>query len=222
MTVDKVEGLRALERAGIHVARCSYVDSAENAIAFATRRTADDERFIAISLRAVSASQPEPEDGSLASETAVRRAFARLVAQIPATRILAQIEVERGTDVTVHGCTDERGRKFITLRGRTHGSEQPMPLDAERTRRLVESFMGFGHKPRKATQTMLEHALLDVAAFFERSGIERFTIDPMRLHERSYSVLDATMSAPRPLHVKPRLEPDAHDRKGHYTPSGRQ
>jgi hypothetical protein len=221
MIVDKIEGLFALEQSGIHVARCALVDSPENAIAFASRRTAQDERFVPISLRAASKSQADPDEQSLLGEAAIRAGFSRLVAKVPVARVLAQVAVECGTDVAIHVCTDERDRSFVTLRGRTHGAEQPMPLDAERARLLVDGFRDFGHKPAKAAESMLEHLLLDVAGFFNEHGIERLTLDPVRLHEGSYSVLDATMVAPRPLHVKAGLAAHAHDRK-HFTPSGQQ
>jgi len=69
---------------------------------------------------------------------------------------------------------------------------------------------------------MLEHLLMRVSKFFEKSGVSDLRLD-VRLHDNSYSVIDASMHAPRPLHIKQRLAPRAHDRKGdEYHPAGRQ
>jgi hypothetical protein len=46
MIVDTMEAFKALEHFGIHVARSKYVDSAEDAIAFAERRSARDPRLV--------------------------------------------------------------------------------------------------------------------------------------------------------------------------------
>jgi hypothetical protein len=222
MILDKLEGLQALESAGIHVARCAYVDSPESAIAFATRRSARDERFVPIGLRAASKRQSDPDESSLVGEAGIRDAYARLVAKVPANRILAQIEVGEGSDVAVRGRAGESGKKVLELRGRTHSAQEPMPLDEERARALAENFRDFGHKPQRAMEVMLAHFLMELATFFERPEIEELTLDPVRLHEGSYSVLDAEIVASRPLHLKPRIDPRARDRKGHFTPSGRQ
>jgi hypothetical protein len=221
MIVDKAEGLNALERAGMRVARFAYVDSAEDAIAFAGRREARDERFVPISLRPASKRLADRTEQSLLGEAPIRDAFDRLRSRV-ADPILAQIEVEDGTDVSIHARVDEHGRKFIELRGRTHSAEEPMPLDEQRAHLLAENYSAFGHKPPKSRETMLEHCLLQVAKFVEESGVEQLSIEPLRLHESTYSVLDATMTSEHPLHAKPLLRKDARDRKGHYVPSGRQ
>jgi hypothetical protein len=78
MIVDKAEGLIALERAGIRVARFAYADSAEDAIAFAGRRTAEDERFVPITLRLASRTQADRGEQSLLGEAGIREAYVRL------------------------------------------------------------------------------------------------------------------------------------------------
>lgn len=226
MILDKMEGFKALEHYGIRVAHSGYVDSAESAIAFATRRTAQDERFVPILLRITTPNagmSSEQTECPLENEASVRAAYARLARMVPADgRILAHNVVEGGTDVCVEGRVDEGSRKVLALRGRTHAAQHAVPLRDEDARTLAENFMGFGHKPAASARKMIEHFLLLVSEFFEESRVESFTLDPVRLHEGAYTVIDATIAAPGRLHLKERLEPHAHDRKGHFHPSGQQ
>ena len=70
---------------------------------------------------------------------------------------------------------------------------------------------------------MLEHLLMRVSQFFnDEPGVESFTLSPLRIHENSYTVLDAIVRLSGPIHSRTRLDAHAHDRKGHYQPSGRQ
>ena len=61
MSIDKLNGLNLLDRYDIRVVRAKYVDSPEDAIAFAVRRTAQDERAMPIELCVVSADGAVPE-----------------------------------------------------------------------------------------------------------------------------------------------------------------
>jgi hypothetical protein len=76
---------------------------------------------------------------------------------------------------------------------------------------LASNYESYGHHgSRESTRRMLEHLLLRVSDFFEETGVDEFRLD-VRLHENEYTVLDATMTSARTLHVKPRLGKHAHD-----------
>jgi hypothetical protein len=69
---------------------------------------------------------------------------------------------------------------------------------------------------------MIEHVLLRVSTLFEDAGVSDFALT-VRLHENSYTVVDAWMKAPARLHLKERLDRHAHDRKAEdYHPAGRE
>lgn len=215
MIIDTIEGFKALKHYGIHVARSKFVDSAQDAVAFAERRTAKDPRFMPIVLRG--AGSP------LHTEDAVRKAYDRLVQAGAHGNILAQTVTDPGTDITIAGRTEETEGKIIALRSATHGVERMIPLDSGGAEMLVLNFQGYHHHgSSERGRRMLEHLLIRVSTFFEHSGVTEFQL-AVRLHENSYTVLDASMTSPKPLHLKARLDPRAHDRKGDdYRPAGRQ
>ena len=98
-----------------------------------------------------------------------------------------------------------------------------MPLGEAGAEYLATHFQAHHHHgANDKGRRMLEHLLLHVATFFEDSGVSDFSLG-VRLHENSYTVLDAVMKAPRALHLKERLDPHAHDRKAaDYHPAGRE
>jgi hypothetical protein len=233
MVLDKIEGYEALVQSGMHVVRARYVDSEEDAIAFAARRAARDERAVPIVLRALprdaeGGTPDELVDGPLAGHDAVRAAYGRLTARLePAGgRILAAAVVGPGTDVAIEGRADAALGKVVALHGGggSHGMERMIPFGEDGAARLVEHFQEHDHRPHgERTRKMLEHLLMRVAAFFAESGVESFALDPVRLHDNGYTILDATLRAAGPLHLDKRLAHDARDRKGYgYHPSGRQ
>jgi hypothetical protein len=229
MIIDKIDGLDALERYDIRVVRAAYVDSAEGTIAFAARRDAEDDRAIPILLRGIIADHPMRGstllEGPLFDHESIRRAYDALSPNVQALggRMLAQNFVQPGTDVVIAG-RNEEGRKYLILRGAVHSVQRTTPLDEAGAELLALNFQGHHHHgTSEKTRRMLEHLLLRVSDFFEESGVESFELDPVRMREGNYVVLDATLRSQRPLTVKRRLEHDAHDRKGfEYHPSGRQ
>jgi hypothetical protein len=231
MILDKIEGFNALTRSGMHVVRARYVDSAEDAIAFAARRDATDERAVPILLRAIVANdggrrEDSLVEGPLTGHEAIRRAHRELTARVESAggKIVAEASTEQGSDIAIEGRTDASLGKVVVLRSRTHSVERMMPLEADGAQTLVAGFQAHHHQPpSEKTRRMLEHLVMRAAAFFEESGAESFALDPVRLHENSYTILDATLRSLGPLHVDKRLAPHAHDRKGYdYHPSGRQ
>jgi hypothetical protein len=229
MILDKMTAFKALEHYGIHVARTTYVDSAAGAIAFAERRNASDPRFMPIVLRAVSADAIDrptlTAERPLQTETAIRRAYDELVHEVGTTdrRIVAQVATVHGTDIAIFGQTDEAHGKTIALHSATHAVQQMIPIEASAAETLVSNFEGYHHHgSREHVRRMLEHLLCKVSSFFEQTPVTSFEL-AVRLHENSYTVLDVSMTSPKALRLKARLDSRAHDRKGdEFHPSGRQ
>lgn len=214
MNVDKMEAFAALEHYDIRVARSKYVDSAEDAVAFAERRNAPDPRLVPIVLR--------PSDTPLETVEAIRQAY-DVRRRASAEPILAQVAVPPGTDIYISGKSDNALGKTMTLHSASHAVQRSVPLGPEGAQVLATGYEGYGHHGlRESARRMLEHLLLHVSDFFEESGVDEFRLD-VRLHENEYTVFDASMTAHKALHVKHRLDPRAHDRKGdEYHPAGRQ
>jgi hypothetical protein len=228
MTIDAIEAFEALTHYGIRVARSKFVDCAEDAIAFAERRTARDPRFMPIVLRSMlSGAQSGVESAgaksALRTEDAIRQAYEALVQGGAGRRILAQAVADPGTDITIAGLTKEASGKILALHSATHSVERMIPLDSAGAEALASNFQGHHHHgSSEKARRMLEHLLIRTAAFFEHSCVSEFRL-VVRMHENSYTVLDASMIAPRPLHLKERLDPRAHDRKGDdFRPTGVQ
>jgi hypothetical protein len=225
MKIGDVEGFEALDHYGIHVVRGKYVDSAEDAIAFASRRSAEDPRRIPIVLCPVGSGTESGPAPRLADDEAIRREYERLTRGngTSAGRVLARNFVEAGTDVVIAGSGDAADGKMIALRSGAHEARRLVPLGEASAEALVAGFQPYRHRPHdERTRRMLEHLLLRVSEFFEESGVEGFELT-VRLHENSYTVIDAELTAPRPLRLSKRLDPHAHDRKSRgYHPAGRQ
>lgn len=217
MLIDKMDAFKALDHYEIRVARSKYVDSAEDAIAFAERRNAPDPRLVPITLRTPAGAS----ERHLESEESIRSAYDRLFAK--SGRLMAQVAVEPGTDIVISGEVDEKVGKTITVQSSTHSVRQMVPIDPRAAETLVRNFQGYHHQgSREQARRMLEHLFEKLSKFFEETPVTRFVLD-VRLHENSYTVMDAEMTSPHPLHLKERLDPRAHDRKGdEFHPAGRQ
>ena len=216
INMDAIESLKALKQYGIHTARTKFVDSPEDAIAFAERRNAPDPRLMSIVLYA---SASGIASSALSTEDAIRRAYEYLAQGAAPPKIIAQEVTESGTEIGITGRTDADAKKTLALAG----EERMMPLDTAGAEWLASNYQRHHHhgKSEKARR-MLEHLLLCVSEFFEASGVSAFHLR-VRLHENSYTVLGASMTAPRALHLKERLDRHAHDRKGaDYHPAGRE
>jgi hypothetical protein len=205
MIIDTIEAFKLLTHYGIRVARSKFVDSAEDAIAFAERRTAKDPRLVPIVLR--------PDETALHDENAIRQAYARR-AQDGNGKILAQTATDPGTEIGIAGRTDD-GQKLIALQTANHTIERMAPLDSAGAEVLALNLQDFQHRgSSEKKHRMLEHLLLRVSALFEETPVTAFRLT-VRLHENSYTVLDASMTSPKALHLKERLGHHAHDdRKG--------
>lgn len=229
MILDKMESFALLKHYEIRAVRAKHVDSAEDAIAFAERRNAPDPRFLPIVLHA---NEPEAEpsipaagEHPLKTEEAIRHAYAELVHRVGAgeRRIWAHEAVEPGSEIAISGRTDEAKGKVVSLQSATHSVERMLPINAAAAEALAENFEGYHHRgSREQTRRMIEYLLERVSELFEQTPITAFRLT-MRLHENSYTVLDASMTSPKAVHLRPRLDPRAHDRKGDdFHPAGRQ
>jgi hypothetical protein len=231
MTIDFLEALALLEHAGIRVVRAKYVDSAEDAVAFAMRSEAPNSRVLPTVLRS------EPHDGETAqpratagvvlhSSAAIQTEYGRLAAttQTAATRILAQEYVGAGTDIALVYHAEDPGQKYLELRSGEHGAEQLLPIDESGARILAEHMLAHDHRGRsEKSRRMLEHLILRVCGLLDEFPIDTLELDPVRLHDNSYTVLGAAITAPSRLRVDRRLTSHARDRKAYgYRPSGRQ
>jgi hypothetical protein len=224
MIIDTVEALSLLKDHDIRVARTKAVDSAEDAIAFAERRNAPDPRLMPIVIRRAAApnaaGEPVPAPKPLRTVDAIRRAYGELAGGLEPGTILAQDATDPGTPIEIAGRTDPDKGKTLTLFSARHGVERMVPLDEAGATVLATNFQAHGHHGAdERTRRMLEHLLLRVSSFFEATPVSDLHLT-VRLHENSYTVLDATMHSPKALHAKHRLDPRAHDRKGDdYHPS---
>ncbi len=222
MTVlDKIDGLELLKQHGVHVARSKYADSAEDAIAFSQRRIAADERLVPVVLRGGSFTSAPVED-----EAAIRAAYAQAQSQAQAQNggvahhVIVQNAVSAGTEISILGLFDPKlGSKVIVVRAFDHEVRRMVPIGEMGAEALVSAFRS---NPRHAkTRKMIEHLLLRLSDLYTEEDVEEFELDPVRLHEDAYTVLDATLRAKRTIHVPKRL--GDHDRKvAEYRPSGTQ
>jgi hypothetical protein len=231
MTIDYIEGLALLEHAGIRVVRAKYVDSAQDAVAFAMRREARDPRIVPIVLsgtpgEGANASYPSGADDALNSSAAIQGSYERLAHPdaAPAQRVLARDYIASGTDIALAYGTNDSGHEFLELRSGDHSTEQPFPIDATGARALVEHMFAHDHRGRsEKSRRMLEHLIVRVCSLLDEFPIKTLQLDPVRLHDNSYTVLGAAIAAPSRLHVEKRLPNHARDRKAYgYRPSGRQ
>ncbi len=225
--VDVVDSLELLKKYEVHVARSRYVDSAQDAIAFAERRNAPDPRFIPIILRVAvpgRIADASRFDKMLTTEDAVRKEYDALAgaARAAGGRLLAQALSASGTDIAIFGETNE-GQKVIAVGSEPRRARRSVPLGTEDAEALADAVRAYHHRlPREQSRRMLVHVLARTAKLFDETEVSEFHLT-LRAHENGYTVIDASMSAIRPLHYKERLDSRAHDSKGdEFRPSGRQ
>ena len=229
MVIDRIVVLESLAQHGVRVARSKYVDSAEDVLAFAERRNAKDPRILPIRLYGAFPgvalrSTPAFSEAPFTDVQAIQDAYQRLAPKVAAAggRVIAQIAIERGSDLAIECHIDAALGKIIVLRSATHSVQHMIPLDTAGGAYLAANFQGHEHHgSSEQVRRMLENLLIRVAEFFEECGAERLELDPVRLHEHGYTVLDAIVESQHPMHVK-HVEGGARARKDHDHPSGRQ
>ena len=130
--------------------------------------------------------------------------------------------VAPGTDIAIDGWIDDAGRRVVRARSAAHAVERLVPLGDESCEELVDGLRAHQHHTRNAAaRQMLKHLFLHVSDLFERERVEQFSLDPVRLHENEYTVVDAAFFASTAIHVTERRGRHARDRKT-FHPSGTQ
>ncbi len=216
MKLKPVETFDLLHHYGIRVARTAPVDTADEAIAFAARRP--------ITLRPEgSPHEAVLHERHLADSHAIRHEFDRLLPEpsIP-VQLLAQSAVDRGVDITIEGRRDPELGPVLVLGVGTHQVEATCPLDEAGALAMLAEF-GSKHGVASSAQhrAMLSRLLASVSELFLEAELTALRLDPVRVHDNSYHVLDAVVESQRHPHYRKRLEPHAHDAKGYgYNPSG--
>lgn len=218
--IDFEDGLELLREHDIRVISTRVVDSAEDAVAFADRRT------IELGLLESGAdSTPKAFETDLHTTDRIRHAYRRLETRkgsLPQTRILARRQIETGTDIAIEARDDAVLGRIVEIRGGGHVANRVVPLGEDQAEAMLAEFHAkHGIASSEARARMLAHILLRVSEIFADDAIVRMSLDPVRIAENSYDVLAAHIVARRPLMLHRRLAKDAHDRKGYLAPSGR-
>lgn len=214
--IDLIDALTLLKEYGIIVARTAYVDSAENTLVFANRRP------IVIYARRADEHGYDPASGERAPDDAsVRTAYAKVSAKFHPP-LLAQDEVEHGSEIALSG-RETRDGKVLRFVSGSHTVERHCPLSESAAESMLDAFRsskGLGSN-EKAVRT-LAHLFVKAAKMYSESGIVKFALR-VRVHDNGYKVIDAAMATERMPEIKARLGHHARDRKSYdYHPSGRQ
>ncbi|MGC1380854.1 MAG: hypothetical protein WA814_07495 [Candidatus Baltobacteraceae bacterium] len=89
----------------------------------------------------------------------------------------------------------------------------PKPHDAGEARAIVDRLRAQGAIPKDASfERMLADVLLKAARVFDDADANSLELAPLHLHPTSYGIGQVTLMHERPLRIKPRLDPDSHDR----------
>jgi len=88
-----------------------------------------------------------------------------------------------------------------------------VPLDAVGAEVLASNFRATIIAARASRNAACSSTSCFEFDVFRAVGVTEFQLD-IRLHDNAYTVIGASMSAPKPVHFKARLDPHAHDRKG--------
>jgi hypothetical protein len=209
--IDTVEGLEFLHEHGINIAPTRYVDSSEDAVFFAAGRP--------LELRVAAANgaaRPEaPPEAGLRTASEIRQAYDRLAP----TRVIARHQAEAGTNITIEGRDDEKIGRIIELRCGTHAVHRLHPLSLDQAEVMLSEFrskrsIAGGEKAAR----MLAHLLVRVSEVYADETVTRLLLDPVRLHDNRYEVLDAAIWSKRALRLNPRLDRHARDKKSFYQP----
>ena len=214
--IDLLDAFALLEEYKIIVARTGYVDSAENALVFANTRP-----IVLYPLQADGHWYDRARGEPASNDKTVHDVYRRLSEKFGA-RLLAQVDVESGTDVIVSG-EERKGEKIVRFVSGTHDVERVCPLSEDAAESMLAEFhaskgLGSGEKLMRT----LAHMLVKVAAMYVESEIDDFVLH-VRVHDNGYKVLDAKMMTERMPKITKRLGRHAHDRKSYdYHPAGRQ
>ena len=116
--------------------------------------------------------------------------------------------MEAGTDVVIDARDDAVLGRIVEIRGGGHVAHGYHPLGEDHAEAMLAEFHAkHGIASSDARTRMLAHDLMRVSKKFENDAIVRITLDPVRVHDNSYHVLDVHILVKRPLHLNRRIAP---------------
>lgn len=221
MLWDIIDAFELLKEHDIRTVRSRYVDSEEDAIAFASGRPIVLRESVT-GRGGDSWSAAERLEGT----HKIRHAYEKIAAGNASAlaRVLAQEWVPEGADLSIETRADDPGGPMIHLRLGNHIAQRLCPPAEPDAEAMVDELHSGHALIRGAHQKrMLAHLVCKVGALVDKQDLTRLDLNPVRMHENEYVVLGATIESARKPRLHRRLAPDAHDRWGEeYTPSGRQ
>jgi hypothetical protein len=194
--VDTLTVLHLLRERGIRVVRSRYVTNAKQAVAFAARGP--------IALRLVptlydSGSSLALTD--LSTSTMVRHAYDFIAAQaekFAGGQILAQRMLEPGTDIGIRCRADAALGRIVEVRSGAHRVRGLAPIDLHQAQTVLADVFEKAHVAfEPGTMRTLGVLMVRACTIFTNTVSSRLTLDPVRLHDDSYDVLDAMLEMRR-------------------------
>jgi hypothetical protein len=209
------DALDLLNEHGIHVGPGRAVENIEDAVAFAADRPID--LFLSVPF---AESHPARIVSNLRTPQIVGHAYRMLEAQarhVPAARILARRVVDAGNDVAVDAREDGLLGKVIEIRDGSRAACRLHPLGAEQAEAMLAEFGApDGNVQGKARTRRLAHLLVRVSGVLDVPGVERVTLDPVRVCDDSYHVLGARIASRRDLRLDRSVDGRAHERSAFH------
>ncbi len=91
--------------------------------------------------------------------------------------------------------------------------EAPAPHDAAEAMAIVQRLREDARFPdERSFEHMLADLVRKATELFEDSGATRLEFASLHLHPTAYHIGEVTLLVDKPLHLKPRLDSDTHDR----------
>ena len=120
-----------------------------------------------------------------------------------------------GTTATLHVEPDEKFGPVLTVTIAKRHFSRVCPLDRDHARSMVDAFVNHHLLANdESMKQMIVHLLVKTSELYLESGAHELTFAPVHLHPSAYHIggVDIAFHKREP-HVKPRLAPDAHDRR---------
>ncbi|HVA36341.1 MAG TPA: acetate--CoA ligase family protein [Candidatus Dormibacteraeota bacterium] len=216
-------------RFGIRLAKGQFVDMADEAIDIGRNGGFP----VVLALVPVQGSGTEIVVRHLKTPEQIRRAYERLAGFIstnPGARIMAHREIGGQRELSLSGYLDDAGRKLIELSAPAReGGGREVTADVLPVHEAEADAMVRALRDKHVLPTdhhilrTLADLIVRAAKMFETTPITGFVFDPVSLSPNTYEVLSATMTSEKHLGRQPhKMTRRERDRKGYYTPSGRQ
>ncbi|HVN68248.1 MAG TPA: hypothetical protein VMU38_01145 [Candidatus Binatia bacterium] len=152
-----------------------------------------------------------------ATETEIARLLARYGIAPIETRGTASARAAAGGRTATIYLSRAEGPAQLTLSvGGVTVTAVP-PNDLSGALAVVRNLQAMGGLPGDASfEHMLAGLLEKAVRLFDETGATAFALSSLHLHPTSYHIGEATLLHEKPLELKPRLEPDTHDRHAIY------